>query len=600
MYLTEIGSVSNEVGLIVRKGGKDVSENYEIFYSYGTLTVKKRLITVLGVEKSKIYDGIPLVSEAGEYGQITGDGLLDGHTLTIDTERTELNWAKKVDVILEGKKVTISDGVNNVTDYYEITTVNGSLEIFKRPITVRAASRTETYDGKTTWEIEAGDYNESIYNSLVAGHTIGSVETTGVAEMDPGEYENLIIRDTLVILDENGDDVTECYEVTYKDGVLKINKAKLKIATGDASKEYDGVPLTNPEYTIEGVLDVHEITVNVTGQRTEIGKEKNEAGYTGKWLSTGETFNVEDYYEVTRDFGDLIVYGDNVLVIKPIDLAVHSSESDTLYASDVLEDGFNGDVSITELELKGYFYFAEVTGVQKGVGVSEATIESFVLYDPYGNDVTEEYRIEFLPGTLTITEQACVYVEMQEVSITYDGTPHSIGDYCAIKTFTAVGAEGLTVNLDITDEIMMTGIGKVSTETLLSYVTVMRGGVDVTDECIVMIGRVNVTNGNPNVTGRERMTIVPRKLTINSDSATKLYDGTPLTANSYNKENALKMLAAGHTLEVKISGSQTDVGGNYNTVESVTVYDAEGNDVTWNYLIEAKEGWLRVDGNVEE
>ena len=60
------------------------------------------------------------------------------------------------------------------------------------------------------------------------------------------------------------------------------------------------------------------------------------------------------------------------------------------------------------------------------------------------------------------------------------------------------------------------------------------------------------------------------------------------------------MLAAGHTLEVKISGSQTDVGGNYNTVESVTVYDAEGNDVTWNYLIEAKEGWLRVDGNVEE
>lgn len=57
------------------------------------------------------------------------------------------------------------------------------------------------------------------------------------------------------------------------------------------------------------------------------------------------------------------------------------------------------------------------------------------------------------------------------------------------------------------------------------------------------------------------ITIAPAPLAIRTGSATKPYDGTPLT----NKEVTIDGLAKGETVEVEVTGSQTEIGSSKNT-----------------------------------
>ena len=76
---------------------------------------------------------------------------------------------------------------------------------------------------------------------------------------------------------------------------------------------------------------------------------------------------------------------------------------------------------------------------------------------------------------------------------------------------------------------------------------------------------------------------MPREtLKIKSADATKLYDGTPLTANGFFLEDG--ELEEGHRIEVITYGTQTEVGQSDNLF-TVVIFDAEGNRVTSSYQI---------------
>lgn len=80
------------------------------------------------------------------------------------------------------------------------------------------------------------------------------------------------------------------------------------------------------------------------------------------------------------------------------------------------------------------------------------------------------------------------------------------------------------------------------------------------------------------------------KLEITVQSATKVYDGTPLTANEYKIEGEL---ADGHKEAVIFTDSQTDAGEGQSGAE-VRVMDEDGYDVTSMYAIKVNKGVLRV------
>ena len=80
-------------------------------------------------------------------------------------------------------------------------------------------------------------------------------------------------------------------------------------------------------------------------------------------------------------------------------------------------------------------------------------------------------------------------------------------------------------------------------------------------------------------------------LTITADDATKEYDGTALTKDSYTSSG----LAEGDTIEsVTINGSRTEAGESDNVPSAAKIIDASGQDVTSYYNITYKKGKLTV------
>ena len=80
-------------------------------------------------------------------------------------------------------------------------------------------------------------------------------------------------------------------------------------------------------------------------------------------------------------------------------------------------------------------------------------------------------------------------------------------------------------------------------------------------------------------------------LVISSANATSIYDGKPLSDNSW--KIAEGRLAKGDTLQVTVSGEQLNVGISENYVSAV-VKDRYGNDVSEKYNITYKPGTLTV------
>jgi uncharacterized protein YnzC (UPF0291/DUF896 family) len=83
---------------------------------------------------------------------------------------------------------------------------------------------------------------------------------------------------SITVLDENGDDVSYFYEFKRIYGELKITPRALSLKADDASKVYDGTPLTCNAYTIlEGsLLDDHKVsTYTVSGSQTDVGRSEN-------------------------------------------------------------------------------------------------------------------------------------------------------------------------------------------------------------------------------------------------------------------------------------------------------------------------------------
>ena len=95
-------------------------------------------------------------------------------------------------------------------------------------------------------------------------------------------------------------------------------------------------------------------------------------------------------------------------------------------------------------------------------------------------------------------------------------------------------------------------------------------------------------------TYENRVFITGRKITVTSGSISKkfsIYDG-PLTFNSYSFTS--DKLLEGHTIEVIITGSINHIGTVKNTIESVNIYQANGNNVNKFYDIEIIEGTLTL------
>ena len=163
------------------------------------------------------------------------------------------------------------------------------------------ASAEKLYDGfpltASDWEIEG---------SLAKGHT-AQVQITG-SRSEAGESANTA---DLKILDESGADVTSLYEIQYRFGALTVRARTVTVVSGDASKVYDGAPLTAPYYTVaddgDGLAVGHKAQLTVTGEITEVGAASNTVS-SARIVDTLGNDVTENYRLLLRE-GVLIVTG---------------------------------------------------------------------------------------------------------------------------------------------------------------------------------------------------------------------------------------------------------------------------------------------------
>ncbi|MBR5273271.1 MAG: VWA domain-containing protein [Clostridia bacterium] len=541
---TNVGTSANVAsGAVITRNRVDVTANYNIIYVDGTLIVTKnaKVITITAASDSKVYDGTPLTN----YGYTYTSGVIaEGDYLVVTIKGSQTDAGTSVNEIIS---YSVMRGGVNVTDYYTIETVNGTLTVEKRDLTITADSANKVYDGTV---LKDNGWKDTAPAGLADGDTVASVTVEG-GQFGVGSSANVASG---AIITRGGVDVTANYDITYVDGTLTVEKigTSITITANSNSKIYDGLPLEDGGFTFtQGVLAEGDVLlVEVVGDRTDVGVGVNEV-VSYKVMRDG--VDVTDYYTIETV--------DGTLTVEKRNLTITANSATQEYDGTSLSDiGWTADGLASTDVVENVI----VEGGQVGVGVG-ANVASDAIITRGGVDATDNYNITYVDGTLTVTKNTqTITITADSDSKEYDGTPLTNDGY----TFTSgILAEGdiLTVTVMGSQTYVGTSANKV-----VSY-KVMRDGVDITDYYTFEA-----------VDGTLTVEKVSTEIIVEAGSDSKEYDGTPLTSDEYTFNSSV--LAYGDELVVVIEGSQTQVGTSANKVVSVKVM-RDGFDVTDNYTI---------------
>ena len=524
-YVSE-GDVTNTI--VITEGENFKESNYSITKHEGTLSITEVdaevTVTIKGHEETATYDGNPHSVEGYEITDIsnklytkddvkfTGQAKAEGTEagsyqmhLTKDQFSNKNSNFKKVTFVVEDGSLTINR--ESIDDQKRITVTKPENSKYNGEEHKNKPTVTDAETGKAL--VEDMDYTLAYSDDVTNAGTV-TVTVTGI-----GNYEG-------------------SFEVTYE-----ITKRNVTLTSGSASKVYDKTALTNDTVTVsgEGFAKDEGATYKVTGSQTEVGESKNTFKYELKSNTKASNYNI------TKELGNLIVTAQDGEVVVTI-----TGHSDTV-DYDGNEKSVSGyEVTITE----GSKYTTDdftFNGTAEAKGTEAGTYPMNLAADQFTNTNDNYTQVTFIvnDGTLTINpksitpdgpdtpkeEKTGITVTDPENSI-YDGNEH---------------INGLTV----TDSKLNTTLVE-NTDYTLTY-----------SGDLINVGTVTITiKGIGNYTGEFTKTyqILPREYTVTTNSDSKVYDGTALTAGG-----TVNNLVDGETVGFTMTGSQTDVGISDNTYE---------------------------------
>ncbi len=522
--ITDAGSTEHTIDNVkIFKDDKDVTDWFtHITTEPGLLTVQPRPVTITTGSASKEFDGMPLTNKEITVGDM---GFVDGEATVRTTGTiTEVGSTENTYEIVKGEGY--KDG------NYAITNNLGTLTIKdneKTEITITAKSAVKTYDGTP---LTAG-YEVTGLNSQL--FTI-EVKTTG-SITDVGTTDHVI--DSYTIRNNDGSDVTKSFKTIHKvNGTLTINKRQVTLTSESKTKEYDGQPLTAKDVSVsgDGFVDGEVEDIKATGTITDPGSVKNIIKYTEK-----ENFK-EDNYTITKTEGTLTV-DKNAAEIVVTPGSISRKYDGTALTND------NGTVTGVP---DGFTYKLHTKGTITHVGSVDNEVDTFVI-EKDGKDVTKYFsNITYNTGTLTITPRE-VTITSGSKSFVYDGKKHTYdhievtGDDILDQDIKAIHATG---------EITKVG-SQVNTITITP-----------TENFVERDYTFNKVEGTLTVTKHAD------EVVLTAGSATKVYDGTPLTNKTFTDN-----LPDGFKAAVTVSGSITDAGKTDNTITAYKIMK-DGEDVT--------------------
>lgn len=355
------------------KGGakaiEDVTGNYTISKVDGTLEVKKQKVTITAASADYTYDGAVHTNPA-----YSVTGLVSPDAITAVTSGSiQFPNQSPQDNVIASYEFTTGD-----PNDYDVETVKGTLTMACTPVTlaITADSYNEKYDGNahTMNSYQLVVDGGTPINVTGATHTFsnGDVLTVNISgditHVAQSDVTNEITSYT--IMHGTTDMMTEgCYTVTTTNGKLTVTCRNITLTSGDASKTYDGTPLSKEtvEVTGDGFVSGEGATYSNFNSITNVSENaanNNTFDYT---FNTGTT--ATDYC-VTPVYGTLTI---NPLKNVEVVVTEHSAEYDydgtaktvtgydltsissTLYtAADFTFVGPVADSTVTETEVGHY------------------------------------------------------------------------------------------------------------------------------------------------------------------------------------------------------------------------------------------------------
>ena len=223
-------------------------------------------------------------------------------------------------------------------------------------------------------------------------------------------------------------------------------------------------------------------------------------------------------------------------------------------------------------ELKaGHTVVPLFSGSQITPGQSENRVTVRVL-DENNADVTSEYRIEYMSGTLSVYITK-LHIVAADLTKNYDGTPLTPADTdWRLESGTLMEGHRLVTEMSASQ----TEIG--ICENSISAKVVDGAGNDVSK-----FYEIQCTSGTLRVLG------IP--LTLRSGDNAKVYDGLPLERGAVDVVDGA--LNPGHQLNCQFS-EVADTVGRYANAFTVSIVDESGQDVTGLYAVATQFGSLEI------
>ncbi len=605
---TDADSYTSKVtgtAVVKDKAGKDVTAQFTVNTANGTLTISPRSVTLTSQGKSREYNG-----KALELPEVTveGDGFVNGEVTDIKATGSITRVGKVTNTIT----YTPSDKFKEKN--YTITKHEGELSITEKSIIPDGPNTPE--EKKTGIKVTAP--KDTTYSGNEQKREPVIEDTKTGKKLDKDDYSLSYSTDvtnagTVTITVTGKGNYTGKFEVNYK-----ILPRKVTLKSEAASKPYDGTALTKPDVKVsgDGFVKGEVSDIKATGSVTTV----SEGEVTNTITFTKETDYKDGNYTIFKEEGKLSI------TPQSIDPGTDPEKPNPDYTgakvnspSDEVYDGNEHkwiptvtDKADKKLEAGTDYTVEYSTKNFKDVGTIDVTITGI---GNYTGTVTRTYKITPKSVTVTADNKTKVFGETDpKLTAKVDGTlGNDTVDYkLSRETGEAAGKYEITVKgdklqgnytvtyvagtLTITSQSIDPGTdpekpnpdytgAKVNSPkdevydgkehkwspTVTDKAKTLELGKDYTVEYstsdFTNVGAIEVTItgiGNYSGTVKRSYKVTPKEYTVTTESATKTYSGTALTAGG-----KVEGIISGETVEFTTTGSQTEVGTSKNTYELV-------------------------------
>ena len=561
-------------GAALAPGSRSLATDYNITSTTGTLTIKKRPLTITAGDKSRVYGDanttagyvnntakVNVGATTATTGLVNGDAI-DDVTETIDPTATVTAHAGTTGLWTKADAAHFSSGTDA---NYDITYVNGHFNITKRALTLVAGDKSRIYgtanttanyvNGTNLFRVKAG-------TNLVNGDTISSVTETidprVAVTTDAGTPGLKTMIGSAVFGVGNANN----YDVSYEDGSFVITPRDLTLRAGNKTRIYgtenstavytggttkfraDAATATTGLVNGDTVTDVIETTnatrtsnVNDTGLKTSI---------TNAHFGTGKASN----YHIT--------YVDGGFAVTKRDLYIAAGDKSRAYGADNATAHYVNGTSRLNVRTAD-----AATGLANGDVISSVTetidplatvttdagmphLWTRVSDAQFGAGLASNYAIHYVDGRFTISPRE-VLITAGSASRDY-GAPNPVITAYTIERGDHASQRGLLAGDDISGIASYYDAGMHATT---------RGGIY---RGVIHVDPASVTAGYTGATARSNyhFNYAPGDLTI----AMRGFDmGTPegraVTTGSSSAAQITAGLTGTHSAAAGIRGSGT-------------------------------------------